>query len=179
MQGHAELDKMLATSELPDLGPATRPGTQSQKALERALDSILSDSRIPSTRQQLIRALILLWHDHLEPAHVIAQSIENVDGSFVHGIMHRREPDYGNAKYWFRRVGRHSAFPVIATRTAELLKAKNQPALLTRLTPGGEWDAFAFVDLCEEASESKTNDIAVVLREIQRIETESLLQTLA
>ena len=179
MQGHAELDKMLATPELPYLGPVTRPGTQSQKMLDRALDSIFSDSKIPSARHQLIRALILLWHDHLEPAHVIAQSIENADGAFVHGIMHRREPDYGNAKYWFRRVGRHSAFPVIATRTAELLKAKNQPALLKRLAPGDEWDAFAFVDLCEEVSESNTSDVASLLREIQRIETESLLQTLA
>ena len=170
MERQGELEKLLATAEPPELGSVARAGVQTEAALQRTLNDVLPTSKIPEERQQLIRALLLLWHDHLEPAHVIAQSIDNADGAFVHGIMHRREPDYGNAKYWFRRVGNHPAFADIAKRATVLLDAKDQSALLGRLTPNGEWDSFAFIDLCEEAAKKKTGDTtAGLLREIQRI----------
>ena len=157
------------------LGPSPRAGVQTQTALEQTLAEIFRSSRISSQNQQLIRAVILLWHDHLEASHVLSQEIETADGAFVHGIMHRREPDCGNAKYWFRRVGKHEAFVEIAPRVRELLDAKNERTLIKRLIPNGEWDAFAFVDLCEEAAKRKLTD-APVLREVQRVETETLLE---
>ena|SRR5882672_5027834 len=178
MEGQGELEKLLSTAETPELGPGPRGGVQPQGALQRTFDEILPRLKIPEEREQLIRALVLLWHDHLEAAHVIAQMIDNADGAFVHAIMHRREPDYGNAKYWFRRVGNHPAFAAMAERVTMLRNAKGQPALLRRLAPNGEWDAFALVDLCEEAASRKPGDTTVrVLREIQRIETEALLET--
>ena len=179
MERQGELEKLLVTAELPELGPVARAGVQTEAALQRTLNDILPTSKISKERQQLIRALILLWHDHLEPAHVIAQAIDNADGAFVHGIMHRREPDYGNAKYWFRRVCNHPAFAAMANRVTGLLDTKGQSALLRRLAPNGEWDSFAFIDLCEDAANKETRDTTVsLLREIQRIETEALLETL-
>src|SRR6266571_3585742 len=174
-----DIEKLLATSEPPELGPGPRPGILPEAELESKLDKLFDRGEIAAAKQPLIRALVLLWHDHLDAAHVIAQAIDNADGAFVHGIMHRREPDYGNAKYWFRRVGNHPAFADIAKRATVLLDAKDQSALLGRLAPNGEWDSFALIDLCEEAAKKKTGDPTVsLLREIQRIETEALLDTL-
>lgn len=134
---------------------------------------VFASSKLPPVTQQLIRAVILLWHDHLDAAHSISQDIETPDGSLVHAIMHRREPDYWNAKYWWRRAGNHPCFPELARRVADFLKARNESQLAHKLIPNGDWDAFAFVDACEAAADKNAN--AQLLREIQQIETEVAL----
>ena len=45
---------------------------------------------------------VWLLHDYLDESHTISQRIDTPSGSFWHGIMHRREGDFSNAKYWFR-----------------------------------------------------------------------------
>jgi len=73
---------------------------------------------------------LLLRFDFLDDSHTISQGVDTPTGSFWHGIMHRREPDYGNAKYWFRLTGQH---PVLDQLAAEF--------------PG--FDPYAFVDEVE------------------------------
>ena len=171
-----EFRKLLA-GEPPELGPGPRAGVLPQDALKGALEPLLADVRFSAESRGLIRGLVLLWHDQLEPAHVIAQGIENADGSFLHGIIHRREPDYGNAKYWFRRVGRHACFPAIAQKAAQLLERKNEHSPKSQLIPGGEWEPFAFIDLCEEVNgRTGKKALAEAFREIQAIEFEVLLE---
>jgi len=172
MVGKGPFASFLLTPEPPALGPGPRDGIKPEAALEHELEEVFA--RNPGRNQQLIRALLLLWHDHLETAHSIAQEIDNDDGAFVHGIMHRREPDYGNAKYWFRRVGNHRTFTEIANRAGALLEVRKQTELSRKLLSQGTWDAFAFIDACEEAAQSVS--AAAVLRELQRIETECLLE---
>jgi len=170
-----QLEEVLVTPELAGLGPGPRASVQPEPALNAALDEVFSPSKLPRERQQLVRALVLLWHDHLDAAHSIAQAVENSDGAFVHGIMHRREPDYGNAAYWFRRVGKHPGFAEIAGQTAGLLRTKNK-ALLEELAPGGEWDPFGFIHACERANRNGGAGTEVaLLQEVQRIETVALL----
>jgi hypothetical protein len=171
------LRELLKAAGLPELGPGPRGGVMPPGKLNQALDGLLGESELTGTARQLVRGLVLLWHDHMEPAHEIAQAIENPDGSFLHGILHRRELDYGNAAYWFRRVGRHKCFPEIARRSSELLKAKNESMVQEQLVRNGEWDAFGFIDLCEKFSVKRADDASVKhLREIQGIETEVLLE---
>src|ERR1043165_7374466 len=134
-----EIEKLLDTSQLPELGPGPRPGIKSEIELQKCLEKMLGNSDASAEQRELISALVLLWHDHLDAAHVIAQEIGNATGSFVHGIMHRREPDYGNAKYWFRRVGKHPAFPEITTHVTALLTGEEEPGLRDEVVPQGNW----------------------------------------
>jgi hypothetical protein len=161
-----------------DLGPGPRPGVTSLSELNRSLDESFAGAHLTGTRSDLIRAAILLWHDHHDAAHSIVQDNEDQDGSYIHAILHRREPDYFNAKYWFRRVGQHSCFAELATRAKDILHRKGSDSLARKLMPHGEWDSFAFVDACEAAASSaaKTHD---VLREIQQAEFEVLLDYLS
>lgn len=169
--------KYLDTVQLADLGPGPRPGVSPERELNESLIKVFKETRLPEREQQLVRALVLLWHDHLDAAHTLAQSIENPDGSYVHAIMHRREPDYGNAAYWFRRVGQHRAFLDLARRVTEF-RFTGKINLEKKFLSNGGWDPFAFVEACEQAANgSLSKDEERCLREIQRAEFEVLLDS--
>jgi hypothetical protein len=88
-----------------------------------------------------------LWFDYLDESHRLSQEIHTIEGSFWHGIMHRREGDFANAKYWFARVRRHTVYWGLAEAAAGLTRGvAGAPAWLAR----GPWDADAFIDLCED-----------------------------
>lgn len=59
-------------------------------------------------RPELLAGL-WLYVDQLDASHTISQGIETPTGSFWHAIMHRREGDFSNSKYWYARVGTHPA----------------------------------------------------------------------
>src|SRR4051812_26277454 len=52
-----------------------------------------------------------LYHDVLAESHSISQELHSPTGSFWHAIMHRREGDFSNAKYWYARCRHHPAYP--------------------------------------------------------------------
>ena len=85
---------------------------------------------------------LYLYFSCMDESHNLSQSIETVEGSFWHGILHRQEPDPGNAAYWFRRVGTHSIFPKL-----------REEALVLGVDFGPRWDPFAFIDLCGTGDE--------------------------
>ena len=167
--------KLIATPELPRLGPESRPGTLSVAELNRALDGFFAGEKVPSQQQPFLRSAALLWHDHLDASHTISQGMETRDGSWLHGIMHRREPDYSNAKYWFRRVGQHEAFPKLAERVSGLLR-DGGAQLSARLIENGEWLPFAFVDECERAETSNEAALTAMLQKIQAAEFNVLVE---
>jgi hypothetical protein len=92
-----------------------------------------------------------LWllYDFLEECHRICQRIHTPEGSYWHAVMHRREPDEDNSKYWWRRVGDHAIFPQLAQRAAQLASAfPERPRQASFLRDESTWQPFAFVDLC-------------------------------
>jgi hypothetical protein len=175
IQDFGEFRELMATPEPPELGPGPRSGVLALDALNEKLDAFLARHALPPAVHQLIRSALLLWHDHLDASHRLSQDLHTVDGSFLHGIMHRREPDYGNSKYWFHRVGRHPVFSELAEKATALLDSKSEKALQTELLPGGNWDPFAFVDACEKVAGRGSQPRTDLLRSIQALEFELLL----
>ncbi len=58
--------------------------------------------RLPS---QALKAGIWLYLDDLDRSHGISQGDESPLGSLWHAVMHRREGDFSNSKYWLQRAG--------------------------------------------------------------------------
>jgi hypothetical protein len=98
---------------------------------------------------QACLAGLWLYHDFLDESHRLSQDIENVNGSFWHGIMHRREPDPDNARYWFRRVGEHPIFDPLRQAAVRLVSESSPAPDAIFLKMQSKWDPFAFIDLCE------------------------------
>jgi hypothetical protein len=94
-------------------------------------------------------------HGFLDRSHEISQGLATAEGSFWHGIMHRREGDYPNAKYWFRQAGPHAIHRPLVEAIRERVSTELE-------VPGGReepawarwysleaWDPYGFVDLVE------------------------------
>jgi hypothetical protein len=119
-----------------------------------------------------LKAGLLLWNDDLDGCHQIAQELSDEFGAYLHGVMHRREPDYGNSKYWFRRAGDHPLFPQLHAAALELLgETPGLDDYRKALTSGKKWDAFRMVSWCESAVEQREVSF---LRALQAIEIQGL-----
>jgi hypothetical protein len=123
-----------------------------------------------------------LWqmHDFLDESHACSQQIEGEgidrNGDYWHAIMHRREPDFENSKYWFRRVGQHPIFKQLPEIAQQALSDYPEAATwCDRLCRHGQWDAFAFVDLCQAAHRTEESPLANAARRIQWAEMLLLL----
>lgn len=173
----------------PDAGPAC-PLLVPKRGLAPAwLETAVSASDLLGSRLTsridgtALEAGLLQLHDELDLSHQRSQSIEGQgrhrSGDYWHAIMHRREPDYGNSKYWFRRVGPHPAMHALAAFADDVLSRTEDPHASdwqSRLTKSG-WDPFAFVDLCQQCREREESPLALAARRIQRREMILLFAT--
>jgi hypothetical protein len=112
---------------------------------------------------------LYLYFSCFEEAHRLIDDPRSSDGEYWHAILHRREPDAGNAAYWFRRAGEHPAFERLAAEAKEILK--RYPQVEFRV---GKWDPFAFVHFCERARTQPGSAQERAAIEIQRAEWQIL-----
>lgn len=163
-----------------DLGP---PLVHSESRLpgladaltERSLSRLLPGSSQPA--RLALSAGLLQMHDFWDESHHAAQEADDLGedsvSAYWHGIAHRREPDPGNAAYWFRRVGRHPVFRILEVVARPIVEEYGSPAVMSRLLGEGSWNPFALIDLCSTAQPG--TPIERLARRIQRLEMEALL----
>lgn len=112
----------------------------------------------------LIRGALFYAFDAISDAHGIFQVAHGDLGAYWHGMVHRREGDFDNARYWFRRAGELAIF-------AELHRAvSNHCELMARQL---NWDPYVFVGQCEQARYGDP-DLIKEMGRVQRLEFEVL-----
>ncbi len=113
----------------------TQPGPPE---LVPIVEKALADPALAG-KPQLASAL-WLYVDQLDRSHRISQGIDSPTGSFLHAIMHRREGDFSNSKYWLRLTGDH-------------------PAMADMKQPdGSDYHGPRFVDQVQAATQSGRSD---------------------
>jgi hypothetical protein len=169
--------KIDADTAYTALVPDREGSTEARDALEliKPLEVTSPPAADPEEAKAAVSGL-WLWHDFLDTSHTLSQSIETPSGSFWHAIMHRREGDFSNAKYWYRRVGSHPALRTIAARINVLTESLPADKTLFRLTANG-FDPFALVDLVETVHRSSDHPHRSLAISLQTLEWQTLFET--
>ena len=91
-------DLLLARDPLPPLVPS------------QVYDAALTPEIEAVTAPDLVKIGLHLLNDDLAASHALSQQQEGEPlADYWHAIIHRREGDYGNSRYWFGRAGRSQA----------------------------------------------------------------------
>jgi hypothetical protein len=138
------------------------------RRIREADEAALSGGRTPADAAMfgLVRAGLFYAVDALDPAHRIFQEERSDLGSYWHGMMHRREADFDNARYWFRRAGRQPFFDRLHRETGA------HSGVMARQM---SWDPYLFTGECEQVrfgAEEKTEEMG----KLQRAEFETIFE---
>ncbi len=166
-----EIDWENCSIDLPVLAP-TKQRTELEQVLRpiRNLEELLPDSydRL-SPDFTALKAGLYQWYDALEESHRCSQQAQHqgrhLGADYWHAIMHRREPDYSNSKYWFRHVGTSPVFDQLL-RYAQTI-SEEFASIET-------WNPFAFVDYCSRCNPGTRQEI--IARRIQAVEMVLLMR---
>lgn len=176
------VEKLEAGNPLPTLVPQKAWSSELTDALEAAsVDELFDGASLKNTTfGEAIKSGLLLWNDALDESHNISQGLGDQTGSYWHGIMHRREPDYSNSKYWFGRVGTHPIFPTLRKRALELFQETSNPSdalveIGRTLEAQEAWDSYQFIDWCQAAEGDSSSDVTRFLQQVQAEEIKLLL----
>ena len=167
----ALVDECLAEEELLLRLIPTEPGHPDRlRRIREATEDELTGGAVLAhpSYPQLVRAGLLYAYDAVEECHRIVQEIGTDEGSYWHGMAHRREGDFENARYWFRRTGKLGLFPEMHARASEV------SALMGRQA---NWDPYVLVGQCEQARFGGDVDQKELVA-LQRIEFEVMFDHL-
>ncbi len=150
------VERLLASAPLNELGPGGPISSLSSELSALTAENITAPRKI-ADRDMASSCLAGLWlvFDFLDDSHKICQDIDTATGGYWHAIMHRREPDFANSKYWFRQVGEHEVFAALCDEARRLAADHECDAAAKFLAEQASWDPYRFVDLCEAATRGR------------------------
>lgn len=128
-----------------ELSPDTSATTPELRDLILAMD----------TRPEILAGL-WLYVDELGRSHEVSQAIDTSTGSYWHAIMHRREGDFGNSKYWLLKTGTHPVISELGYSPSEFVdecesdRGENGPKLIEQQRR--EWKVL--FDFCVQEATS-------------------------
>jgi len=151
------VERLLAAPDgmprLPELGPGRPVESHRQALADLTVEQLFEGCAVrDASAARCCLAGLWLWNNFLDESHHISQAIKTADGSYWHGIMHRREPDPGNAKYWFRLVGHHPVFAPLAAAAVELAGDTDFAGA------SDSWSPAAFIDWSSSVAEGSTDE---------------------
>ena len=164
MSNYAAFEKLLS-ARVPVLSPK-HPFDAAQSRVIVPCDLFAGAS---GPLVEACRAGLLLFNDDLDRAHEIVQNDPSQTGSFWHAIIHRREGDFSNARYWWSMTGEHPAFEEIFD---VVLHRVPDFGFLDELRAGEQWDPVLFTAWCQKA---QTPDEVARLEAVQLQEMRTLL----
>ncbi len=134
----AEEDLLLRLRPIEPGSPDALRRIRNAEENELTGGAVLADATYP----RLIRAGLLYAYDAIDESHRIIQDIVTSNASYWHGMVHRREGDFENARYWFRRTGKLGVFSEMHARAAEVSPLMGRQE---------DWDPYVLVGQCEQA----------------------------
>ena len=160
-------------------------------------EQLLAKDVVDVVYAQAMLAALWLWHDDLDASHTIVQQSpadlrrgtgkssltiltaaprgEGDDAtrtdtlSLWHAIIHRREGDFGNAKYWYARCRHHPILASLGEQARGTVAHAPADKALLRLSLG-DWNGAAFVDLVQQVHESPSDERYAVAVALQQLE---------
>lgn len=169
MDGYSDfIDRLLLNPDLlGKLTPTEPVSWELPGKIRDATDEVLGGGKEIGDKKMfaLVRGSLFYAVDALDDAHRIFQDDPGDLGSYWHGMMHRREGDFDNARYWFRRAGRLPIFDRMHGAAANLS---------ANMAKQSSWDAYLLTGMCEQAKFGDTDAIPEC-RRLQRVEFDELL----
>jgi hypothetical protein len=165
-----EVSRLLALAENGQrLFPLTCGPCANEQARE-LLQSFKAAELFPGIEEpEAPMAGLWLYFSCFEEAHQLADSCETPEGELWHAILHRQEPDSGNAAYWFRKAGKHPVFSDLAREATKITRRARDVEFRV-----GTWDPFAFIAFCDRARLQPGSVQEQAAMEIQRVEWQLL-----
>ncbi len=177
------VDCRVCPEQFPEAGPGS--ARVSAELLQHRIESVLSCFKLGRYQHSCALAGILLLWDHLDASHEISQSLEGRGSprtaDYWHGIMHRREPDPGNAAYWFRTLGTHPAFADLYENLPGWLEKMGvdggaESLIGEQLLNQSTWNPYRFIDLCRIALKQPNGPADQAVRIVQFLEMLNLIK---
>ncbi len=157
------IDRLFLHEELlARLTPREPVSTELLLRVRAAEDAALSGGRTigHAGNFALVRGGLFYALDALDEAHAFFQNAPGDLGSYWHGMLHRREGDFDNARYWFRRAGTLPSFGALHRAAAEFS---------ADMAKQSNWDPYLLTGECEQARHGAEEGVAALVR-LQRVE---------